>query len=84
MQLRDCIYGIMAEKHPEAVLSPEGLLPQSLSGSKPSNSGGSRRHFSAPVVAIVFRVSSKGKMYSMKFTNVNQSVITDSNRRGYG
>lgn len=84
MQLRDCVYGIMAEKHPEAVLSPEGLLPQSLSGSKTSNLGGSRRRFSAPVVGIVFRVSSKGKMYSLKFPDVNLSVVTNGNRHGYG
>lgn len=41
-------------------------------GSKPSISGENRRHFSA--VVAVFRVRSKGKMYSLKFPNVHSSV----------
>lgn len=72
-QLRSCMYGGNGRKTFWSTTRTRRVYCYWISG-KISNSGGNRRHFFALVTGIVFRVGSKGKMYSLKFPYVHWSV----------
>lgn len=75
VQLRDCAYGSSGRKTFQGSAQPRRVFCHRIwEDSTTSNSGGTRKHFFALLAGIVFRVSSKGKMYSLKFPDVHWSA----------